>query len=202
MSSLESLAAPALSLLFGYLLGAIPFGLLITRWFGAGDLRAIGSGNIGATNVLRTGRKSLAALTLVLDGLKGAAAVLLVAYVSPGHELLAAVGSFFGHLFPIWLRLHGGKGVATYCGILAVLHWQVALVYALVWLSMLALTRFSSVAGMSAALIAPVGSAVLGRFDLALLFLAFSLLVVWRHRGNIERLLAGTESRIGSAVDG
>ncbi len=199
--SFEPFAAPALSLLFGYLLGSIPFGLLLTRWSGEGDLRAIGSGNIGATNVLRTGRKSLAAITLVLDGLKGAAAVLLVAQLSPGHELLAAVGSFVGHLFPIWLRFHGGKGVATYFGILAALQWEVAIAYAVAWLSMLAMTRFSSIAGMSAALVAPVASAVLGRFDLALLFLGFSLLVLWRHRGNLERLLAGTESRVSSAHD-
>jgi glycerol-3-phosphate acyltransferase PlsY len=198
----ELLAAPLLSLLLGYLLGSIPFGVLLTRVAGAGDLRGIGSGNIGATNVLRTGRKGLAALTLLLDALKGAAAVILVHAVYPGNEGLAAVGALLGHLYPIWIRFRGGKGVATFAGIMAALHWPSAIIYALVWVGALALTRFSSIAGMAAALSAPVAAAMLGRFDLALLYLGFALLIVWKHRGNLERLFAGTEPRVGSAGEG
>ena len=198
----ELLAAPLLSLLLGYLLGSIPFGVLLTRVAGAGDLRGIGSGNIGATNVLRTGRKGLAALTLLLDALKGAAAVILVHAVYPGNEGLAAVGALLGHLYPIWIRFRGGKGVATFAGIMAALHWPSAIIYALVWVGALALTRFSSIAGMAAALSAPVAAAMLGRFDLALLYLGFALLIVWKHRGNLERLFAGTEPRVGSASEG
>ena len=198
----ELLAAPLLSLLLGYLLGSIPFGILLTRVAGAGDLRAIGSGNIGATNVLRTGRKGLAALTLLLDGLKGAAAVILVAAIWPGNEGLAAVGALLGHLYPVWIGFRGGKGVATFVGIMAALHWPSAIVYAAVWIAALALTRFSSVAGMAAALSAPVAAALLGRFDLALLYLGFALLIAWKHRGNVERLLAGTEPRVGAAKEG
>jgi glycerol-3-phosphate acyltransferase PlsY len=199
---LELLAAPLLSLLLGYLLGSIPFGVLLTRAGGAGDLRAIGSGNIGATNVLRTGRKGLAALTLVLDGAKGAVAILLVQAIWPGNEGLAAVGALLGHLYPVWLRFHGGKGVATLFGIMIALHWPSSIVYAVAWLGLLGLTRYSSVAGMSAAFSAPVAAALLGRFDLAILYLGFGLLVVWKHRANLERLLAGTEPRVGAKKDG
>jgi glycerol-3-phosphate acyltransferase PlsY len=197
--SLELLAVPLLSLLAGYLLGSIPFGVLLTRAAGAGDLRKVGSGNIGATNVLRTGRKGLAALTLVLDGAKGAAAVLIVARLWPGNEGLAAVGALLGHLYPVWLGFRGGKGVATFFGIMAALHWQSSIGYALVWLGVLALTRYSSAAGMAAAMLAPVGAAALGRFDLALLYLGFGLLICWKHRANFDRLLAGTEPRVGGA---
>ncbi len=200
--NLELLAAPLLSLLLGYLLGSIPFGVLLTRAGGAGDLRAIGSGNIGATNVLRTGRKGLAALTLVLDGAKGAVAILLVQAIWPGNEGLAAVGALLGHLYPVWLRFHGGKGVATLFGIMIALHWPSSIVYAVAWLGLLGLTRYSSVAGMSAAFSAPVAAALLGRFDLAILYLGFGLLVVWKHRANLERLLAGTEPRVGAKKDG
>ncbi|HEX8400308.1 MAG TPA: glycerol-3-phosphate 1-O-acyltransferase PlsY [Allosphingosinicella sp.] len=201
MLTAELLTRPLLSLLLGYLLGSIPFGVLLTRIAGAGDLRNIGSGNIGATNVLRTGRKGLAALTLVLDGLKGTAAVLVAAALAPGLETLAAVGALLGHLYPVWLRFRGGKGVATLFGIMAGLHWQSALIYALVWLGALALTRFSSLSGILAAASAPVAAAALGRFDLALLFLGFALLVMWKHGDNIERLLAGTEPRVGRDRD-
>ena len=196
--SLELLAPPLLSLLAGYLLGSIPFGVLLTRMAGAGDLRRVGSGNIGATNVLRTGHKSLAALTLVLDGAKGAVAVLIVRALWPGNEGLAAVGALLGHLYPVWIGFKGGKGVATFFGIMAALHWQSSIGYAVVWLGVLALTRYSSVAGMSAALLAPVAAAVLGRFDLTLLYLAFGLLIFWKHRANLERLFAGTEPRVGA----
>jgi glycerol-3-phosphate acyltransferase PlsY len=195
-------AEPLLAILLGYLLGSIPFGILLTRAFGAGDLRKIGSGNIGATNVLRTGRKSLAAATLLLDCGKGAAAILIVRQLFPGQDALAATGALTGHLYPVWLRFAGGKGVATFLGIVAALHWQVALVYAVVWLTVIAATRYSSAAGMTAALTAPLASALLGRFDLALLFLAFALLILWKHRTNIERLLAGTEPRVGRSKDG
>ena len=198
----EPLVPPLVVLLAGYLLGSIPFGVLITRAAGAGDLRSIGSGNIGATNVLRTGRKGLAALTLLLDGAKGAAAVLLVRWLSPGHEELVAVGALIGHLYPLWLRFRGGKGVATFFGIMAALHWQSSIVYAVAWIGTLAISRYSSAAGMSAALLAPVAAAAMGRFDLALLYLGFALLVVWKHRANIERLLAGAEPRVGSSGNG
>ena len=200
--SVELLAAPLLSLLIGYLLGSIPFGIVLTSATGAGDLRSIGSGNIGATNVLRTGRKGLAALTLVLDGAKGAVAVLLVGAVWPGNEGLAAVGALLGHLYPVWLRFRGGKGVATFFGIMIALHWPSAIVYAAVWLGLLGLVRYSSIAGMAAGLAAPVAAAALGRFDLAILYLGFGLLIFWKHRGNLERLLDGTEPRVGAAKGG
>ncbi|MBX3593728.1 MAG: glycerol-3-phosphate 1-O-acyltransferase PlsY [Sphingomonas sp.] len=189
--------APALSILLGYLLGSIPFGVLLTRFAGAGDLRQIGSGNIGATNVLRTGRKGLAAATLLLDLLKGAAAVWIVSAIWPGNALLAAMGAFVGHCYPVWLRFRGGKGVATLMGIVLALHWPCAIVYAVMWLGLLATLRISSVAGMAAAVSAPVSAAWFGRFDMVLLLLGLALIVLWKHGPNIERLLAGTEPRIG-----
>ena len=201
MLTTEILAPPLLSLLTGYLLGSIPFGILLTRLTGAGDLRAIGSGNIGATNVLRTGRKGLAALTLFLDGLKGAAAVLLAATLWPGHEPVAAAGALFGHLYPVWLRFRGGKGVATMFGVMAALHGPSSLVYAAVWIGALLIGRYSSVAGILAALSAPVAAALLGRFDHVLMYLAFALLIAWKHRANIERLIAGTEPKVGRRTD-
>ena len=191
------------ALAFGYLLGSIPFGLILTRLAGAGDLRSIGSGNIGATNVLRTGRKSLAAATLLLDMLKGTAAVWLAELLLPGTAAIAAIGAFLGHLFPVWLKLNGGKGVATFLGlilgfaILGELSWLAVLCYALIWLGALALTRYSSVGGMAAGVAAPAAAGLLGRFDLGLLFLGFALLVLWKHRANIARLAAGTEPRVG-----
>jgi glycerol-3-phosphate acyltransferase PlsY len=195
----ELFLPPISSLLLGYLLGSIPFGVLLTRAGGAGDLRSIGSGNIGATNVLRTGRKGLAALTLLLDGLKGTAAVLIVRAIWPENQGLAAVGALLGHLYPVWLAFRGGKGVATLVGIMAALDWPSALVYAAVWIGLLGLLRFSSVAGMGAAASAPVAAALFGRFDLAILYLGFALLIVWKHRANLERLLAGTEPRVGAS---
>lgn len=199
--SAEILAEPLLSLLLGYLLGSIPFGVLLTRMSGAGDLRTIGSGNIGATNVLRTGRKGLAALTLILDMLKGTAAVLIAEALYPGAGPIAAIGALFGHLWPVWLGFRGGKGVATLFGIMTGLYWPSALVYAVVWLGCLALTRYSSLSGMMAAFAAPVGAAAFGRFDLALLYLGFTLLVFWKHRDNLSRLLDGTEPRVGRVKD-
>jgi glycerol-3-phosphate acyltransferase PlsY len=194
--------APACALLLGYVLGSIPFGVILTRLAGAGDLRSIGSGNIGATNVLRTGRKGLAAATLLLDLAKGAAAVWLVEWLFPGDGMIAAAAAFVGHCYPIWLRFKGGKGVATLMGIVLALHWPMGLVYAAVWLGLLASLRISSVAGMAAAVSAPVSGALFGRFDLVMLLLALAAIVLWKHRDNIERLLAGTEPRIGGARDG
>lgn len=199
----DILIGPLGALLIGYLLGSIPFGVVLTRTTGAGDLRAIGSGNIGATNVLRTGRKGLAAATLLLDALKGVAAILLVRLIFPGEpqlDPLAAFGALLGHLYPIWLRFRGGKGVATFLGLLAILHWQTALVAAAVWLLMLALARFSSLSGMTMALSAPVAAFFFGRIDLALLFLGFGLIVVWKHRENLGRLLSGTEPKVGGGA--
>ncbi|NTS65857.1 glycerol-3-phosphate 1-O-acyltransferase PlsY [Sphingomonas hominis] len=192
---------PAAALLIGYLLGSIPFGVILTRLGGAGDLRQVGSGNIGATNVLRTGRKGLAAATLLLDMLKGVAAVLIVARLFPQETPLAAAGAFIGHCYPVWLRFKGGKGVATLMGIAVALAWPLGLVYAVVWLGLLAGMRISSVAGMAAAVSAPVAAAILGPFDLVPLLLALALLVVWKHRANISRLLDGTEPRIGRSRD-
>lgn len=189
--------APTLSLVLSYLLGSIPFGVILTHVAGAGDLRTIGSGNIGATNVLRTGRKGLAAATLLLDMAKGLVAVLLVAHLFPGNALLAAAGAFIGHCYPVWLKFRGGKGVATLMGIVLALHWPIGLVYAVVWLGLLGTVRISSVAGIAAALSTPFAAALFNRFDLVLLLLSLALIVLWKHRENVERLFAGTEPRIG-----
>ncbi|WP_165831079.1 glycerol-3-phosphate 1-O-acyltransferase PlsY [Sphingomonas pokkalii] len=190
--------APVGALLLGYLLGSIPFGVLLTRAAGAGDLRTIGSGNIGATNVLRTGRKGLAAATLLLDLGKGAAAIWLADALLPGMTALAAAAVFLGHCYPVWLKFRGGKGVATLMGVVLALYWPSGLVYAVVWLGLLAVVRISSVAGMSAAISAPVSAAFFGRIDLVLLLLALALIVLWKHRDNIDRLLSGAEPRVGS----
>ncbi len=189
--------APVLAIALGYLLGSIPFGVVLTSLAGAGDLRQIGSGNIGATNVLRTGRKGLAAATLLLDLLKGAAAVWITEAIWPGFGVLAAAGAFIGHCYPVWLRFKGGKGVATLMGIVLALHWPCGLVFAGVWLGLLALLRISSVAGITAAISAPVSAALMDRFDIVMPLIALALIVLWKHRENIERLLAGTEPRIG-----
>jgi len=187
------------ALLAGYLLGSIPFGLILTRLAGKGDIRAIGSGNIGATNVLRTGSKKLAALTLLLDAAKGSAAVLLAAFLWPSAIPYAAAAALVGHLYPVWLGFKGGKGVATFLGILIPLFWLAALVYALVWLGLLLTLRISSLAGMLAAASAPLTAAIVGRSDLVPMLLGFALLVIWKHRENIARLRAGTEPRVGQS---
>ncbi|RWO91553.1 MAG: glycerol-3-phosphate 1-O-acyltransferase PlsY [Mesorhizobium sp.] len=187
-----------LALVFGYLLGSIPFGLLITRAAGLGDVRNIGSGNIGATNVLRTGNKGLAAATLLLDALKGTAAVLIAGYFAPELGLWAGLGAFFGHLFPVWLGFKGGKGVATYLGVLIALAWQVALIFAVVWLAMAFLFRYSSLAALTAAIVVPIALYVLSTPEIAGLFALMSLTVIIKHRANITRLLAGTENKIGA----
>ena len=203
---LEIVGPPILALLLGYGLGSIPFGIILTRLSGAGDLRTIGSGNIGATNVLRTGRKGLAAATLVLDLLKGTAAVLLAGWLFPGLAQIAAIGALLGHLFPVWLKFAGGKGVATYLGLVlgfvlaGDLDWIALLVFAIAWLGTFALTRYSSLGGLVAAVSMPVAAFLLGRLDLAILFLGFSLLVAWKHRANIARLLKGTEPKVGRAA--
>ena len=182
-----------------YLLGSIPFGLILTRLFGAGDLRAIGSGSIGATNVLRTGRKGLAAATLLLDAAKGAAAELIAAQVWPQWAPLAAFAAILGHCFPVWLGFRGGKGVATALGVALALSWPVALICAAVWLLVFAVSRISSLGGMSAALAGPLAAWALGRGELIAALAGIALVVVWRHRANIVRLRAGTEPRVGSA---
>jgi acyl phosphate:glycerol-3-phosphate acyltransferase len=183
--------------LIGYLLGSIPFGVILTRMAGAGDLQAIGSGNIGATNVLRTGRKWLAALTLLLDLLKGTAAVLLVRHFFPSAEIVAAAAAFFGHLYPVWLRFKGGKGVATYAGILFGLFWPLGLGYGVAWIGVLLITRISSAGGLFAATVAPVLAWGAARMEYVPVLVACSLIIFWKHRDNIRRLLAGTEPKIG-----
>jgi len=188
----------AAALVFGYLLGSIPWGLLLTRAAGLGDIRAIGSGNIGATNVLRTGNKPLAAATMLLDIGKGAAALGLAGHFGgEAAGLLAGFGAMLGHAFPVWLGFKGGKGVATGGGVLLAAAWWLGLGAALVWLAVAVVTRISSAAAMAACGAAPVIAAVAGRWDLTLFSAGIAALVVWRHRANIERLLAGTEPRIG-----
>jgi glycerol-3-phosphate acyltransferase PlsY len=193
----DTAIGPAGVLLLGYLLGSIPFGLLLTRFTGAGNLREIGSGSIGATNVLRTGRKGLAAATLLLDLAKGAAAVWIAGAIIPGGGVLGGLGAFIGHCYPVWLKFNGGKGVATLMGVVLALHWPSAIVFAVVWLGLLAVLRISSLAGMSAAISAPVSAAFFGRVDLVLMLLALAMIVLWKHRSNIDRLLNGTEPRVG-----
>ena len=183
--------------LIGYFLGAVPFAMILTRLGGAGDLRTIGSGNIGATNVLRTGRKGLAALTLVLDLLKGTAAVLLARHFFPGTEIVAAAGAFFGHLYPVWIGFKGGKGLATYAGILFGLFWPMGMGYSVAWILLLLVTRISSVAGLGAAAVAPVLAWGVGRMDYVPVLVAISLIAFLKHRDNIRRLIAGTEPKIG-----
>ncbi|HEY4191562.1 MAG TPA: glycerol-3-phosphate 1-O-acyltransferase PlsY [Mesorhizobium sp.] len=186
-----------IALIFGYLLGSIPFGLLLTRAAGLGDVRSIGSGNIGATNVLRTGHKGLAAATLILDALKGTVAVLVAAHFGPELGLWAGFGAFIGHLFPVWLGFKGGKGVATYLGVLIGLAWQGALVFAAVWLVMAAVLRYSSLAALAAAVIVPIVLWFQASPQIAGLFALMSVIVFIKHRANIARLMAGTEGRIG-----
>ena len=191
-----------MALFVGYLLGSIPFGLVLTRITGAGDLRAIGSGNIGATNVLRTGRRWLAAATLLLDVGKGFAAVSLAPLLGgdPEHQMrLAAAAAFIGHCYPVWLRFNGGKGVATLLGVALAFGWQYLVVFAVAWLGVAALTRYSSAGGLSAAIALPIAAFARGEFGLAVLFMALALLVIWKHRGNIARLLRGEEPKVGKS---
>ena len=198
--------AYAAALLFGYLCGSIPFGWIVTRLAGTGDIRAIGSGNIGATNVLRTGRKGLAAATLIGDALKGTLAVLLIyyyyrsdyRYFADELALPAAAGAFLGHLFPVWLGFKGGKGVATYIGLLLALAWPAAIAFALVWLAVAALTRYSSLAALIASAATPFAVWFMGERPAAVLFALLTALLWMMHRANIVRLVNGTESKIGA----
>jgi glycerol-3-phosphate acyltransferase PlsY len=196
--------------LLAYLLGSVPFGLVLTKLFGLGDIRKIGSGNIGATNVLRTGRKDLAALTLLLDGGKGALAVLLAGRFGPDLALIAALGAFLGHLFPVWLRFKGGKGVATFLGILLGIAWPVGVLACLTWLVTALLFRYSSLAALVAAALAPVYAWLLATFvspkvlwlgvspQISELASLLAILVIVKHHQNIRRLLSGEEPKIGA----
>ena len=182
----------------GYLLGSIPFGLILTRLAGTADLRAIGSGNIGATNVLRTGRKGLAAATLLLDMLKGTLAVIVAGhYGGADAAMLAALGAFLGHLFPVWLNFKGGKGVAVYIGVLIGLFWPAAVLFGVVWLATAVASRYSSLSALVASFVTPIFLWRFGHPALAALFAVLTLLLFYMHRENIRRLRAGTEGRIG-----
>ncbi|MDH2381908.1 glycerol-3-phosphate 1-O-acyltransferase PlsY [Bradyrhizobium sp. CER78] len=186
------------ALLIGYLLGSIPFGMVLTRLAGTQDLRTIGSGNIGATNVLRTGRKGLAAATLIGDMLKGTVAVIIAGTIDgPNAAMLAALGAFLGHLFPVWLKFRGGKGVATYLGVLLGLFWPAALIFAVIWLGTAYTTRYSSLSALIAAFVTPLFLWWFGHNALASLFAVLTLLLFYMHRENIKRLQAGTEGKIG-----
>ena len=188
-----------LALVIGYLFGSVPFGLILTRLAGTQDLRTVGSGNIGATNVLRTGRKGLAVATLLGDALKGTAAVVLCGYLGgPNAAMLAGLGAFLGHLFPVWLKFRGGKGVAVYIGILLGLFWPGAIFFCLVWLATAFAFRYSSVAAFVAAVLTPIMLWALSHTALAALSAVLTLLLFYTHRENIARLRAGSESKIGA----
>ena len=182
----------------GYFLGSIPFGLVLTKLAGTADLRSVGSGNIGATNVLRTGRKGLAAATLLLDMLKGTAAVIIAGYLGgPNAAMLAALGAFLGHLFPVWLKFRGGKGVAVYIGVLIGLFWPAAIVFCAIWLAIAVASRYSSLSALVASFVTPLFLWFFGQLALASLAAVLTLLLFYMHRENIKRLQAGTEGRIG-----
>nr|WP_153436644.1 glycerol-3-phosphate 1-O-acyltransferase PlsY [Sinorhizobium terangae] len=184
-------------LVFGYLLGSIPFGLILTRMAGLGDVRKIGSGNIGATNVLRTGNKKLAAATLLLDALKGTAAAAIASRWGIEAGLAAGLAAFLGHLYPVWLSFKGGKGVATYIGVLLGLAPVMVLVFGAIWLAMAKITRYSSLSALTATALVPVALYATGYGKVALLFAIMTVITWIKHRANIQRLLSGTESRIG-----
>ena len=185
----------------GYFLGSIPFGLVLTKLAGTADLRSIGSGNIGATNVLRTGRKGLAAATLLLDMLKGTAAVIIAGYLGgPNAAMLAGLGAFLGHLFPVWLKFRGGKGVAVYIGVLLGLFWPAAIVFCALWLATAFTSRYSSLAALVASFVTPLFLWFFGQPALASLAVVLTLLLFYMHRENIKRLQAGTEGRIGQTA--
>lgn len=187
-----------LSLVIGYLSGSVPYGLLLTRMAGLGDIRSIGSGNIGATNVLRTGNKKLAALTVLLDGLKGTVPVALANhFLGLDAAILAALGAFLGHLYPVWLGFKGGKGVATFAGICLGFSWHVLAPFAVVWIAMAVIFRYSSLAALASSVVTTAALFVVGATKLGLLFCVLTALVFWKHRQNIARLRAGAESKIG-----
>jgi len=191
-------AANFLAIIVGYLLGSIPFGLILTKLAGTQDLRSIGSGSIGATNVLRTGRKGLAAATLLCDLLKGTFAVIIAGYYGgPDAAMLAALAAFLGHLFPIWLKFRGGKGVAVYIGVLLGLFWPAAVVFCVLWLATAFTSRYSSLSALVASFVTPIFLWWFGHVALASLFVVLTLLLFYAHRENIKRLQAGTEGRIG-----
>ena len=188
-----------IALLIGYLFGSIPFGLVLTKLAGTQDLRTIGSGNIGATNVLRTGRKGLAAATLILDALKGTVAVIIAGYFGgPNAAMLAGLGAFLGHLFPVWLKFKGGKGVAVYIGILLGLFWPAAILFCAIWLVLAFALRYSSLSALTASVITPLFLWWFGQPALAALSVVLTLLLFYMHRENIKRLQAGTEGKIGA----
>jgi glycerol-3-phosphate acyltransferase PlsY len=189
-----------IALVGGYLIGSIPFGLLLTKAAGLGDIRQVGSGNIGATNVLRTGRKGLAAATLILDGLKGAVAVLVARQFLGDQDLVVGTAAVLGHLFPVWLGFRGGKGVATGLGVLLAAAWPVGLACCALWLVAAKILKMSSAAALTAFAAAPLFALVLSSADHALMALLIAILVFWRHEANIRRLLAGTEPRIGKTA--
>jgi glycerol-3-phosphate acyltransferase PlsY len=189
-----------IALVGGYLIGSVPFGLLLTKAAGLGDIRQVGSGNIGATNVLRTGRKGLAAATLILDGLKGAVAVLLARHFLGDQDVVVGTAAVLGHLFPVWLGFRGGKGVATGLGVLLAAAWPVGLACCAVWLVAAKILKMSSAAALTAFAAAPLFALVLSSADHALMALLIAVLVFWRHEANIRRLLAGTEPRIGKTA--
>lgn len=193
-----SFGALIIAFLFGYLFGSIPFGLILTRIAGLGDVRSIGSGNIGATNVLRTGNKKLAAATLLLDMAKGLVVVLIAKRYGLELGILAGIGAFSGHCFPVWLGFKGGKGIATYVGVLAGLLWQAALVFVVTWLLMAVLMRYSSLAALIATLAATVASLWLGNIQIFAALVLLTALTWLFHRANISRLLSGSESKIGA----
>ena len=191
------MTAYAVALIFGYLLGSIPFGLIFTKMAGMGDVRSIGSGNIGATNVLRTGNKKVAAATLIGDMLKGTVAVLIAWQFGPDQAVLAGLGAFLGHCFPVWLKFKGGKGVATYIGILLGFSWKAVLVFAVIWLASAAITRYSSLSALLATIATPIALYSFGHVQWAELFALLTLITFWRHRENIARLFKGEEGKIG-----
>lgn len=195
----EQWQTPLMLLAMGYLLGSIPFGVILTRLGGAGDIRAIGSGNIGATNVLRTGRKGLAVGTLLLDLAKGFAAVWIAQSISLYDAPIAGAGAILGHLYPIWLKFQGGKGVATYMGVALALDWRLGAIYAACWIGVIVISRISSLGGLIAAISVPVAAWALGHGDWLPLLAALTLLVLWRHKENIARLVKGQEPRIGKS---
>jgi glycerol-3-phosphate acyltransferase PlsY len=196
---MSSSAFLPVAFILGYLLGSIPFGLILTKLAGTQDLRSVGSGNIGATNVLRTGHKGLAAATLLLDMLKGTAAVIIAGfYAGPNAAMLAALGAFLGHLFPVWLKFRGGKGVAVYIGVLIGLFWPAAIVFCVLWLATALTTRYSSLSALVASFVTPIFLWWFGHPALASLFAVLTLLLFYMHRENIMRLQAGTEGKIGA----
>jgi glycerol-3-phosphate acyltransferase PlsY len=197
-TAMSSSALLPVALILGYLFGSIPFGLILTKLAGTQDLRSIGSGNIGATNVLRTGHKGLAAVTLLLDMLKGTAAVVISGYYGgPNAAMLAGLGAFLGHLFPVWLNFKGGKGVAVYIGVLIGLFWPAAVVFCVLWIATAATSRYSSLSALVASFVTPIFLWWFGHPALASLFAVLTLLLFYMHRENIKRLQAGTEGRIG-----